>query len=111
MLSTATHHLCLIHGTTCHEILLLQDDEGNPTDLTGYTASAHARSRPGSANLFPLPFVVTDEPAGEITIDMTPEDVSALPLGRHVWTLLLTHIETGRVYGPYIAGDCLVRNQ
>jgi hypothetical protein len=103
-------HLHIRRGTTLHRIFHLQDAASQPVDLTGYTPLAQARQRPGEALAFDLPFTITDATGGIMAINRTPTQTPAYPAGRFVWDLLLQHTASGDIYGPFMAGDCLVQD-
>lgn len=109
-MNAATHHLTVRAGASFHRILNLQDANGAAINLTGYEPLAEARVRPQEALAFALPFTLTNAATGELTIDRTPAQTLALPRGRFQWDLLLKHTATGRIYGPFIAGDIVVQD-
>lgn len=106
-MNAAQLHFKLRRGASFHRLLVLQDADGAPVNLTGYVPLSEARVRAGADLAFALPWTLTNAAGGELTIDLTPATTSALPAGRFVWDLLLQHTESGRIYGPFCGGDIL----
>lgn len=81
-------------GETENQIFVIQDDEfGPPSDLTGYTAALEISDRAGG------PMTVLDTANGgislggtngEINIDLSHPDYSAIPAGEYSWRILMT---------------------
>jgi hypothetical protein len=59
---------------------------------------------------FNLPFTITDPTGGVLAIERNPTQTPTFHAGRFVWDLLLKHTATGAIYGPFMAGDCLVQD-
>lgn len=84
------------------------DDEGEVLDITGYTAYAEARERPGGCiaiNLAPTIPMGTD---GKVSIVLTDDQTDDLAVGNYGWDLILEN-PAGERLGPYAYGAVAVR--
>jgi hypothetical protein len=107
-MTPAVHDLELKIGTTFGPVLLrCKDGAGEAVDLTGWTAYADVRVKPGAAVVFGLAPAISDAAAGEITLGKTDEQTAALTPGRYKWDLIL-ETPDGKRLGPYVAGACIV---
>lgn len=66
-----------------------QDDETTVIPLTGATAAAEMRKKPGGS-LVESFTVVIDEPNGDITLSLTSEETAAIPFGRYEYDIVVT---------------------
>ena len=92
--------LALVQGDSLHHELVLG------TDLTGAVVTAQVRTYPQSPVVAAdFAVTVTDEDAGEVTISLTPEQTTRLPL-RSYWDLQVeasgevTTVRQGKVFCP-----------
>lgn len=81
----------------------LADANGDPVDLTGYSAMAHVRMNPASPLLVDLDPQITDPEAGRITISHPGEATDTWPTVSARWDLILVNPAGDRL-GPYVAG-------
>lgn len=91
-------------------IFVCQDAAGEAVDLTGWTAEAVVRKKPGAAVVLDLEPEITDAEAGEVTIpERTPEETLALTSTEYSWDLVLIDTEDRR-RGPLLCGRVNVTN-
>ena len=100
--------LSITKGITFGPIVITCSDENSdPLDLTGWTAHAQARVKPGEALAFNVGPEITDIAGGEITLAMTDEETAALTAGFYQWEFVLQNAGGERL-GPYLAGAATV---
>jgi hypothetical protein len=80
-----------------------QDEDLAPVDITGWQVFAQVRRNPNGDVLFDLLPVITDGPAGEITLSADHEDTAELQAGLYRWDLILENPDGERL-GPFIVG-------
>ena len=84
--------------------LTFQDADEVPIDFTGCTAYAAAALRPGADAAITFAPVITDAPAGIITLpEMTPTQTLALPTGTFAFDLVIKDASGRRT--QYLAGS------
>lgn len=100
--------ISIFKGVTFSPITITVDSDSGPMDLTGYTAYAQARLVTNQSTVINLAPVVTDGPAGQITLDsFTHTETSALTAGVYEWDLLIMS-PTSVSIGPIIKGKLYV---
>ena len=100
--------LSITKGITFGPIVITcSDASGDPLDLTGWTAHAQARVKPGAALAFDVGPEITGATDGEITLAMTDTQTNLLTAGVYQWDLVLENTDGDRL-GPYLAGPATV---
>lgn len=66
------------------------DEVRTRLDLTGYTVSAQIRDQPGGRLVSGMSVLVVDLDQGEVTLQMSVAQTTALRPGRYVWFLTAT---------------------
>lgn len=106
------HDFTLTIGSTFGPITFTgKDANGDPADLTGYTAYAEVRTSSGSTVIIDLSPEITDELGGEITIPaITDEATAGLTAGKYQWDMLLED-SSGAVKTPILEGRFTIKNK
>lgn len=85
-------------GTTFSLSIIVSDQNGDPKDLSDYTAAAQMRKSYYTNTAINFTADVTMPLDGEVTISMTAEETSAIKAGRYVYDIEITsELETLRV--------------
>lgn len=85
-------------GTTFSLSLIVSDQNGDPKDLTDYTAAAQMRKSYYTNTAINFNSGVTMPEEGEVTIALTAEETSAIKAGRYVYDIeIQSELETVRV--------------
>ena len=77
-------------GTTFSLSLIVADQNGDPKDLTDYTAAAQMRKSYYTNTAIDFNADVTLPLDGEVTISFTAEETSAIKAGRYVYDIEIT---------------------
>lgn len=89
--------------------LELFDAAGAACDLSGCTAHAQVRKKPGGEILATLTAVVSTEETGVIAISsLTATQTEALAVGKYRWDLVTE--EGGERQGPWLVGEFTVED-
>lgn len=86
MSSPARYTFRAYQGQTWEEAITINNPDGTPVDLTGYTARMHVRGDISDAEPILIldddngRLVVSDAAAGELTLLVAAEDMAELPL-------------------------------
>lgn len=80
-------NLVIDQGTTFSTTLDVNDDAGNPIDLSTYTASAQIRKHYSSSNA--VSFTVTANSSGVVSLSLNSNATSNLVAGRYVYDVEL----------------------
>jgi hypothetical protein len=82
-------NIIIDQGTTFSTIINLTDDNGDPIDLTGYSADSEMRKHYTSSNStsFAVSLGGVD---GTVTLSLTPAQTSNLTPGRYVYDVEVT---------------------
>lgn len=84
-------NLVIEQGATFRKTWTLKDADGNPVDLTGYTARSQARPAVDSATTLwdltssPAAGMTVDGPGGSVTMEHTDEETAAFAWSRGVY--------------------------
>ncbi len=84
-------------------VFTCKDGNGDPVDLTGYSAFAEARLHPSGCLAFDLAPEITDAAGGEITFEFDKDETNTKPVGNFGWDLVLENA-AGERKGPYAIG-------
>lgn len=95
--------LTIARGTDLLVEIACKDSEADPVDLTGWTATAHARRNPDKALAFDLGAVLHDDSAGLVRLTMDKAVTAALTAGDFYWDLILEDSDGFR-HPPIVAG-------
>lgn len=76
-------NIVIDQGTSFYTTFNVNDDAGNPIDLTGYIGSSQLRKHYTSSNA--TPFTVTMDSSGTVQLSMTSNVTSSLTAGRYVY--------------------------
>lgn len=91
--------------------LVCKDANGDPVDLTGYTAHAQVRVAAGEDVLLDLSPQVTDAAVGEVTLPVVaPATTTGLAAGVYRWDFILKDA-SGAVTAPVLEGRFKVSNK
>jgi hypothetical protein len=77
-------------GTTFSLSLGVNDQFGDPKDLTDYTAAAQMRKSYYTSTSIDFTAEVSLPEEGEVTISLTAEETSAIKAGRYVYDIEIT---------------------
>ena len=99
--------LVIWQGDAQHFVIRLNNEDGSPIDLGGYTAQATIRTIPGTGQQYD--FECTIQNGNEVDIYMSSADCDLIPAGDHTWNFQITDIN-GDVR-TYLAGDVVVYAQ
>lgn len=85
-------------GTTFSLSIIVSDQNGDPKDLSDYTAAAQMRKSYYTSTSIDFTADVTLPEDGEVTISLTAEETSAIKAGRYVYDIeISSELETLRV--------------
>ena len=88
----------IAQGTSFTTQLTLDDDSGNPFNLTGFTAASQARRSYYSANAsIVFATTISDAANGVITLSTDANTTANVPAGRLVYDVKITNATTGQV--------------
>jgi hypothetical protein len=99
----------ILAGITLGPIeLKFKDKNGDPVDLTGWSAWAQVRKTYLGAIIHDLSPSITDAEQGVVTISQTDEQTSSIDhIGAFQWDLILQNT-SGQRLGPLVAGSCVI---
>lgn len=80
-------NIVIDQGTTFTSYFLINDDEGNPVDLSIYTARAQLRKHYTSSNS--TSFSITANSTGYVTMSLAANTTANLTAGRYVYDVEL----------------------
>jgi hypothetical protein len=83
-------NLYIDQGTTYSLSLLVDDQNGDPKDLTDYTVAAQMRKSYYSTTAINFGAEISSPLDGEITISLTATNSSAIKAGRYVYDIEIT---------------------
>jgi len=91
-------NLYIDQGTTFSLSIIVSDQNGDPKDLTDYTAAAQMRRSYYTNTAIDFTADVTMPDDGEVTISLTAEETTAIKAGRYVYDIeISSDSETIRV--------------
>ena len=91
-------NLYIDQGTTFSLSIIVSDQNGDPKDLTDYTAAAQMRRSYYTNTAIDFTADVTLPDDGEVTISLTAEETTAIKAGRYVYDIeISSESETIRV--------------
>lgn len=91
-------NLYIDQGTTFSLSIAVNDQNGDPKDLTDYTAASQMRKSYYTNTAINFTADVTLPEDGEVTISLTAEETSAIKAGRYVYDIEISNPdETVRV--------------
>ena len=80
-------------GTTWSIDLTIQQSNGQPMDLTGYTGRCQIRSSAISQTILASPAVtVTDAKNGKLTISLTADETAAIPVNGYSYSSVSQYV-------------------
>ena len=108
----AIANLSLDQGATFNSDVTVKDSNGNPFDLTGYTASAKmAKGYASTKTRKAITCIVNGDPTtGIVTISMTADETSVCDEGRYVYDLEILQTSSSTIT-RVIEGIITVRPQ
>jgi len=71
--------------------LTVKDDDGNATDLTGYTVEAYFQKWTGATQVYKVTPTVTDASAGTVQITLKGSVSDDIPSGRYSYDVVINH--------------------
>lgn len=71
--------------------LTVKDDDGNATDLTGYTVEAYFQKWTGATQVYKFTPTVTDASAGKVQITLKGSVSDDIPSGRYSYDVVINH--------------------
>jgi len=71
--------------------LTVKDDDGNATDLTGYTVEAYFQKWTGATQVYKFTPTVTDASAGTVQITLKGSVSDDIPSGRYSYDVVINH--------------------
>jgi hypothetical protein len=83
-------NLTIEQGSDYNIDLTIDNDDGTPLILTGYTAQSKVRKHYGSTSYQDFTIEFVDRLAGEIRLSMGSSITSSLSEGRYVYDIVLT---------------------
>ncbi len=86
------------------KVFVFKDSTGAVIDLSGLTARAQARENVNGAVKVDLEPEVTDAAAGEVTMEFTLAEVTAMPAGKFQWDMVFEQGDGERI-GPFVFGE------
>lgn len=86
-------------------VLKMNNEQGAPLNLAGYTAQATLRQSFNSPTKYN--FTCTIQNTNEVRLFMSSADCKLIPAGDYVWNFQLTYTASGDVR-TYLAGDVTV---
>ncbi len=101
-------NLIIDQGTTFSTIFNLADDDGDPIDLTGYTAEADIRKHYSSSNSQSFVIALGGQ-SGTITLSLSANQTSNMTAGRYVYDVEL--INTYNVVSRVMEGIITITPQ
>ena len=91
-------NLYIDQGTTFLLSIIVSDQNGDPKDLTDYTAAAQMRKSYYTNTAIDFTADISLPEDGEVTISLTAEETSAIKAGRYVYDIEIeSELETLRV--------------
>lgn len=107
----AIANLTIDQGASFSSDVTVKDSNGNPFNLTGYTAAAKmAKGYQSTKTRTTISATVSGATAGIVTLSLTPTQTTALDAERYVYDLEITQTSTGAVT-RVIEGIITVRPQ
>lgn len=100
-------NLVIDQGADFEQTFDLTAANGEPLDLTNYSASAQMRKHAGSKIAHDFTIDFTDREAGQIKLSLTDTQTRLIKAGRHVYDILLTDQNSEKV--KILEGQALVR--
>lgn len=89
-------HLVIDQGTSFENELNLTDENGDPINLIGYSATSMIRKWYTSSNYTAFTCEL-DTSAGVVILSLSPQQTAALTPGRYVYDVILTETSTGSI--------------
>ena len=71
--------------------LTVKDDDGNASDLTGYTVEAYFQKWTGATQVYKFTPTVTDATAGKVQIALKGSVSDDIPSGRYSYDVVINH--------------------
>lgn len=91
----------LKQGVSFEKILTMRDSNGNPVNLTGYTAKMKIKRSTKSETIYELNTtnnrIQLGGTSGNITLTLTAAETASVPFGRYIYDLILTD-SLGKTY-------------
>lgn len=100
-------NIVLDQGTTFSTVFNLNDDNGNPVDLTTYTGASQMRKYYTSNTYYS--FTVNLNSNGEINLSMSSNTTNSISSGRYVYDVELT--DNNGTKSRVVEGICTVTPQ
>jgi hypothetical protein len=98
-------NLVIDAGETFSTIIQLQDANGNPLSLTGYSGNSQMRKHYSSINVSATFVVSMNSSLGQITLSLDANTTGNLYMGRYVYDVFLT---AGGVFTKVVEGQVQV---
>ena len=100
-------NLIIDQGADFQQTFDLTAANGEPLDLTGYTASAQMRKHSGSKNFYAFTVAFTDRTSGQIKLTLSDTITSRIKPGRYNYDIILTDSNLEKI--KILEGQGLVR--
>jgi hypothetical protein len=115
-MTPATHNLTIRRGIKFGPVVFAfkqpadpPTDPPVPIDLTGWSVFAGATSINTPRLKINLSPVITDEEAGEVTIEFDDSTTASFTAGPYAWDMVLEN-PAGERLGPYVIGALTISN-
>ena len=90
-------NLTIDQGSSFSVDIDVSDADGDPLNLSGYTASGHMRKTYSSSTFTDLNASIANETGGVVRITLNPTQSNAIKAGRYVYDVEITKTATSEV--------------
>ena len=90
-------NLTIDQGSSFSVDIDVSDADGDPLNLSGYSANGHMRKTYSSSTFTDLNAEIFNEPNGVVRISLTPAQSNAIKAGRYVYDVEITKTATSEV--------------
>lgn len=101
-------NLIIDQGADFQQTFDLTATNGQPLNLTGYTAAAQMRKHSGSKKAYEFTVTFTDRESGQIKLSMVDTTTRLIKSGRYVFDIILTDSNLEKV--KVLEGQVLLRS-
>lgn len=94
-MAVAAVNIVIEQGTDYEEVFTVNNPDGSPLDLTGYTGIAKIRKFPESTTSTPFSVGIVSA-AGQVVVSLANTVTSSLKGGRYYYDVIITAESTGK---------------
>lgn len=94
-MAVAAVNIVVEQGTDYEEVFTINNPDGSPLNLTGYTGSSKIRKFPDSTTSTPFTVGIVSA-AGQVVVSLANTVTSELKSGRYYYDVIITSTATGK---------------